>query len=90
MKGYLELMRQQIREITHSFAGKLRSLAMNITHIEMTVAHHLAAGRTTKNIAQLMGISVSTVDFHRRNLRQKLGIKNRGKSLQSYLALLRE
>jgi PAS domain S-box-containing protein len=84
-QGYLDLLLHQVREIASSFASRLGVRGMHLTPTEMTVAHHLAAGRTTHIIAELMDISASAVNFHRRNIRQKLGIKSRRINLRAYL-----
>jgi DNA-binding CsgD family transcriptional regulator len=46
------------------------------------------SGRTSKDIAEVLGISASGVDFHRKKLRQKLGLTNSPKNLRSYLLSL--
>ena len=43
-------------------------------------------GRTTKEIAELLGMSVAAVDFHRNNIRKKLGLRNKKANLVSHLA----
>lgn len=43
---------------------------------EMEVLQLLAAGKSTKDIACLMGISINTVESHRRHLLTKLGSRN--------------
>ncbi|MFC1886292.1 response regulator transcription factor [Thermodesulfobacteriota bacterium] len=42
-------------------------------------------GKTTKEIAEIMHLAKSTIDFHRDNIRKKLGIKNKKTNLKTYL-----
>ena len=44
-----------------------------------------ASGRSTSEIAEALYISPTTVSFHRKNLRRKLGLGTRGPRLASHL-----
>jgi DNA-binding CsgD family transcriptional regulator len=52
---------------------------------EIQIADLIRMGRSTKSIALLLNITKSAVEFHRNNLREKLGIKHRHINLRSYL-----
>ena len=43
---------------------------------EREVLRHIGAGRSTREIAQELGLSVKTVDAHRRSIRDKLGLNS--------------
>ncbi len=47
-----------------------------LTSREQTILLHLAAGRSNKEVAAQLDISVRTVETHRKNLRRKLGISS--------------
>ena len=47
-----------------------------LTKREYEVCKLIIGGSTNRNIADTLGISVSTVEFHRANLMEKLGVKN--------------
>lgn len=49
----------------------------SLTEREREIMILLAKGRTAREIANLLQISPKTVDFHRSNLMQKLGLHNR-------------
>jgi DNA-binding CsgD family transcriptional regulator len=51
----------------------------------MEVLADLASGRTNKQIARDLGISLNTIKFHVRNLFQKLGVNSRGQAIAMYL-----
>jgi DNA-binding CsgD family transcriptional regulator len=62
--------------------------ARHLTPTETRVANLIRQGRTTKDIADLMGVASSTIDFHRLNIRKKLKLTNKRINLQSYLKSL--
>lgn len=56
-----------------------------LTRREMEVLADLASGRTNKQIARDLGVSLNTVKFHVRNLYQKLSVNSRGQAIALYL-----
>lgn len=56
-----------------------------LTRREMEVLADLASGRTNKQIARDLGVSLNTIKFHVRNLFQKLGVNSRGQAIAMYL-----
>jgi len=47
-----------------------------LTSRELEVFRLIARGRSHKEIASLLGIAVRTIDFHKRNIRDKLGVES--------------
>ena len=45
-------------------------------------------GNSTKEIARILSRETSTIDFHRNNIRRKLGIESRATNLRSHLMSL--
>ena len=84
-KVYLETIKTNLSEITSSFSKKLYSQYHSLTPREIQVADFIRQGKSNKEMAYLLKISVSTVDFHRRNLREKLDIKGEKINLRSLL-----
>ena len=70
------------------FAGKMSSKHLNLTPTEMQVADFVRNGFTNKEISSQLNVSVEAINFHRRNIRKKLGLTNRKTNLQSYLQRL--
>ncbi len=56
-----------------------------LTRREIEVLAELASGRTNKQIARDMNVSLNTIKFHVRNLFQKLGVNSRGQAIAMYL-----
>ena len=51
-----------------------KDLADPLTPREREVVQLIAEGKTTKEVASLLGVSVKTAESHRTNLMQKLGV----------------
>lgn len=56
-----------------------------LTRRELEVLAVLASGRTNKQIARDLGVSLNTIKFHVRNLFQKLGVNSRSQAIAMYL-----
>ena len=84
-KECLSVLEANLNNIIAPFMQNLSIASSNLTHTEMKVANLIKDGKTTKEIADLLNLSPSTVDFHRNNIRSKLGLKNKSESLKTYL-----
>jgi len=84
----VEIVDNNLRDIISPFLRTLSSLGLLLTPQETEVANLVRKGRSSKEISDIIGISVAGVDFHRKRLRQKLGLANTKKNLRSYLMTL--
>ncbi len=87
-KLYTEIIKSNMNEITSSFSRKLINIYSKLTPREIQVADFIRQGRTNKEIARLLNITPSAVDFHRRNLRIKFNIRGKKTNLRSQLLSL--
>lgn len=85
----LEVMDANLRDIVSPFLHSLAALNMSLTPQEIEVANMVRSGRSSKEIAEILNLSVSGVDFHRKSLRRKLELTNTTTNLRSYLLSLR-
>jgi PAS domain S-box-containing protein len=89
---YLDAAVQSLREVVSPLAQVLDSAAdpgTQLTPREREIAGLIRVGRTTSEIAEALFISPTTVAFHRKNLRRKLGLGPRGPRLGSHLGQTR-
>jgi DNA-binding CsgD family transcriptional regulator len=57
----------------------------NLTPTEVRVADLIKQGKTSKEISELFNLSPRTIEFHRDNIREKMGLKNRKINLRTHL-----
>ena len=87
---YLDIIKSQLDDIVSPLLRKLSSKYLNLTPQEIQVASLVKGSKTTKEISQILLISENTVNFHRKNIRRKLDLKNKHSNLRSYLLSLEE
>ena len=85
----LHIIKTNLDEIISPFSRNFASTMYKLSPQEIKIASLIRQGKTTKNIAELMSLSHRTIEFHRTKIRQKLGLKNKTDSLQSYLLSLK-
>jgi PAS domain S-box-containing protein len=84
-KTLLQILETNLENIISPFINRLTQKMGTLTPMEMRVADLIKAGKTNKEIAELLIISKNTVLFHRHNIRTKLEIKNKKVNLRSHL-----
>jgi PAS domain S-box-containing protein len=87
-KNLLEILEANLNEIISPFDQRLSNSFMKLTPTEIQVANFIRQGKTSKEIAEMMNLSTKTVEFHRDNIRTKIGIKNKKINLRTYLMSL--
>jgi PAS domain S-box-containing protein len=86
--AYLIVLESNLNEIISPFGYSLSSRYLNLTPGEIQVANLIKQGKTSKEIAEFMNLSARTVGFHRANIREKFGIKNKRDNLGAHLLSL--
>ena len=88
---FVQALRENLSEILRPFAARLSSPengASPLTRREFEVAGYVRLGKTTGQIAEIMRLSRSAVEFHRGNIRRKLGLKRGVQQLGAALSTL--
>lgn len=84
-KTTVEIIDTHLNDIVSPLMQRLSNINILLTPQEMQVATLVKDGRSSKEIADILTVSETTIHFHRKNLRQKFGIKNSTTNLRSYL-----
>lgn len=83
--AYVKSIEDNLKDIISPFLHNLTINHADFTPREIQITSLVKEGRTTKEIAEFLNISAIAVDFHRKNIRVKLGIRNKKTNLHSYL-----
>jgi PAS domain S-box-containing protein len=86
-RSYLSTMETNLNEIVGPFISTVQQL--NLSPREIQVASYIKDGKTTKEIAEIMGVAASSVDSYRNSIRFKLGLNRKKTNLQSYFQSLK-
>jgi PAS domain S-box-containing protein len=87
-QAYLNVLETNLKEIISPFYRTLSANYAHLTPKEIQVADLVKQGKTTKEIAELTNSSSRAIEFHRNNVRKKLGLANKKTNLRSYLLTL--
>jgi DNA-binding CsgD family transcriptional regulator len=85
---YVEGIESTINNIGSDFGLMLGIKGYGLTPKEMQIAVMINIGRTTKEIAKCLHVSTESIDFHRKNIRIKLGCKQKNINLKTALSAL--
>jgi len=85
-RAYIGIIESNLNDIVSPFVHGLSSKLIKLSPTELQVTNLIKQGNTTKEIAEIMNLATSTIDFHRNNIRKKMGIKNKRINLKTYLS----
>ena len=84
-QAYLNTIKTNLHSIISSFTLQLTKQNLNLTPREVEVANMINEGLSNKDIAAVLYLSESAIEFHRHNIRKKLGIVDKKINLKTYL-----
>jgi PAS domain S-box-containing protein len=71
-RAYLNILQTNLHEITSQFSETIFSKYVDLTPTEIRIADFIRDGKDSKEIAHILGLSPSSVHWHRKNIREKL------------------
>ena len=84
----LEIVETNLSEILSPFVQHFSALKYKLTPKEIQIANLIKQGKTNKEIAEIISLSVRTIEFHRSRIRSKFGLKSGKDNLQAHLIAL--
>jgi PAS domain S-box-containing protein len=84
-QSYLDIIVSNINDIVSPFMTARATEQYKLTPTQIHVANFIKQGKSTKEIAEILHLSTSTIDSHRNTIRKKLGIANKNVNLRSFL-----
>lgn len=86
--AYLQIIETNLNNLISPFLIRLSAQYTHLSSREIQVAHLVKEGKTTKEIAEILGVSTKAIDLYRGGIRRKLGLKCKSTNLKSHLASL--
>ena len=83
--GYVDVLESNLNSIISPFSRSLSHQFLDLTPVEIEVADLVRQGKRTKEMAELLNVSPRTIEFHRQNIRTKLGIRQKKANLRTRL-----
>ncbi len=83
--SFVNILETNLINIISPFSHRLSSKYLSLTPKEIQVANLVKDGKTTKEIADIMGVCLGAISLHRDHIRKKLGLNNKKINLNSYL-----
>ena len=84
-KTAADIISTHLQDIISPMMQNLTHASIILTPQEIQVASLVKDGKASKEIADILNVSETTVHFHRKNLRTKFGLKKSRTNLRSYL-----
>ncbi|MGD8846651.1 MAG: LuxR C-terminal-related transcriptional regulator [Desulfobacteraceae bacterium] len=89
-KSLIASLDTRLSQLIKPFLRRMSAIHAALTPQEIEIATLIREGLYSQEIADRLNLSITTVNFHRRNLRRKLGLRNTRKNLRAFLTGLVE
>ena len=87
-KGYMETAQANLLNVFSKHPHDSVLTNAKLAPRELQIVNYIRQNKTSKEIADLLGLSVRTIESYREKLRKKLGITNQKKNLKKLLTSL--
>lgn len=87
-RDYMETAQANLLDVFAKHQHDIILINAKLAPRELQIVHYIRQDKSSKEIADLLGLSVRTVESYRENIRKKLRIKNKKKNLKKFLTSL--
>ena len=84
-RGFVGVLESSLQELISPLSRDLVVSDKNLTPTQVRIANLIKYGKSSKEIAEALNVSINTVETHRRRIRAKLGLSKVKANLRSYL-----
>jgi DNA-binding CsgD family transcriptional regulator len=84
-RKYVEMLQSNLEDLTSPFISRLSFAFSSLTPTEIAISNMIRTGLQTKEIAEMRGVSESTVNRQRERIRRKLDLTNKEINLATFL-----
>jgi len=84
-QNYVGVLEHNLGDILSPFMRNFQSAHKNLTPREIQIVDLIKQGKDTKEIADMLNASISTITTHRNNIRKKLNLINSKINLRSHI-----
>jgi DNA-binding CsgD family transcriptional regulator len=84
-RALIASLERRLSQLTQPFLRRMSALHSALTPQEVEIATLIREGLSSKEIAHRLNLGITTVNFHRRNLRRKLGLRHSRRNLRAFL-----
>jgi DNA-binding NarL/FixJ family response regulator len=88
-KDYVRTAQANLLDVFSTHPHDTALTSAKLAPRELQVIHYIRQGKTSKEIADLLNLSVRTIESYRENIRKKLRIKNQKKNLKKFITSIR-
>ncbi|MCM8813175.1 MAG: response regulator [Candidatus Omnitrophica bacterium] len=82
---YLDIIQENLRNLVSTFGRSVTQERLRLSPRELEICDMIRKGLSSKEIAEMLNVSQKTVDRHRNNIREKLGLVRQDTNLTAYL-----
>ena len=82
---YVDLFADQMLQLVNQAGPRKDVRLLRLTPTETRICQFIQAGKSSKEMASALNISLGTVNTHRKNIRKKLGLMGKDQNLFSFL-----
>jgi len=85
-KNFIDIIESNLTDIVLPIAHNMPLREVGFSGTEIQVTNFIIQGQATRQIAEQLSLSIKTIEFHRNNIRKKLGIKHKKINLRTFLS----
>lgn len=84
-KAYMEIIESNMNDIVSPLARWVSTQHHGLTYTELQITNLIKHGKASKDISNMLNLSLNTIQSYRKSIRRKLGIQNKRVNLRTYL-----